>query len=1264
MTKRIFLVAFLINIFFIAGFARSKPFLSHVYHYIENLEVYEVGQETPHVPIIPYSSLEDALSFRPEKSKSTLLLNGNWRFSLVRNPDLVIKDFFRPDFKDEDWNDIPVPSNWQMQGYETPKFRNISRPFTEAPPAIPHKYNPVGMYRHEFIIPESWDGKEVFLRFEGVASASFVWINGEEVGYNQGAMEPAEYNITKYLKSGSNTLAVSVYTYCDGVYLEQQDMWRLAGIFRDVKLISRPKAYIHDYYVTTDLDADYEHAMLTVDLEIHNRKSLGKDGYIAADLYDEQGQLVKRVGKVSFSSIKEDKINFSGKINKPKKWNAETPHLYKLALSMVEPTKGVLEILSAKVGFRKIEYRNRALLINGVPVKLNGVNSHQQHPLSGHSMDLETIRKDFTLMKQFNINHVRTCHYPPVYEYLELADEYGLYIIDETGNEAHDTEYISEDERWLPQYLDRVRKMVHRDRNHPSVIIWSAGNESGVGNNICETISEGKRIDPSRPAWMYGGNTEDRYPGMGMACEDIIGPRYPSSFELEERVGKVPEFIDSRPAYMDEYLSAAGNSLGSMDEFWDVIYKYPRCIGGALWDWISPGITRKHITVTDSSPSRVQTHLMGNTSLVEGKFGKGIYLSGNDEWLELYRDPELDITGKALTLSLWIKPEAWNGFGPLLTKGRKQFGLKQTSATSLEFYVGDEKKHILVSSLPANWENHWHHLAATYDGKEMCVYIDGKETAKRACTIAIRNYPWQINIGKDADSDGSAQRGYLLNATIDRVCVFDKVVPVGLLFKGDDLSAQAKLWLELDEVSDEGEFFSLGIGARSYGIVWPDRSVQPEAWQIKKSAQPVKVEWLDKASGSVKITNRFSFTNLKELQMDVQLREDGITCFSWTENLELDPLNSLTYKLEKLKQYSYQPGKDYRILISFNQKQPKMWAPSGFEVAFEELELGEGNRLEPAKTLTGRALVVQEDSIAIKVKGQDFEYSFGKKTGNLESFAYHGIQYVKEGPVANVWRAPLANEIDSWAKEYGKTGNYIDGYGLGTANPWYSHRLDEMQFASGEASLVFSSDDLVRIYMRNVQQADTFRTAIENAYTYLIDRNGAIQLEHTMTPWGGWPNWIPKAGLRFTLDKQFEVMSWYGRGPSENYCDRKSGYKTGLYTLKVTEMYEPYLIPQEHGNRTDVSFLTFENEAGTAGLEITSDSKFNCSASHITLDNLTRAVYPFQLKPVDDVNVCIDYSNSGVGCTATSTINRYRTYPREYTFKLKIRPYTDKKELK
>jgi len=278
-------------------------------------------------------------------------------------------------------------------------------------------------------------------------------------------------------------------------------------------------------------------------------------------------------------------------ITKPKKWSAEYPNLYTLTFELVDPDGHVTEILSSRVGFREVEVKNQAIYINGVPVKFNGVNSHMQHPETGHMVDVETMRKDLTLMKRFNINCVRTCHYPPNVEYIELADELGIYIVDETGDEAHAYQYLSYSPEWRAQYLDRMRKLVYRDRNHPSVVIWSAGNESGPGDNICTIMEEGKKIDPSRP-WMYGGN-DDRDPQTNpIKCEGIVGPRYLQPFLLKNRFAKIPESKDPRPSFMDEYIAATGNSLGGLDEYWAMIYRYPRLTGGAIWDWISPGITQ------------------------------------------------------------------------------------------------------------------------------------------------------------------------------------------------------------------------------------------------------------------------------------------------------------------------------------------------------------------------------------------------------------------------------------------------------------------------------------------------------------------------------------------------------------------------------------------------------------------------------------------------------------------------------------------------
>ena len=330
-----------------------------------------------------------------------------------------------------------------------------------------------------------------------------------------------------------------------------------------------------------------------------------------------------------------------------------------------------------------------------------------QHPTLGHAMNEQTIRKDFEILKQFNINCVRTSHYPPDYRYLELADEYGIYIIDEAGVEAHATEYVSNNKDWEPMYRERSRKMVLRDRNHPSVLFWSAGNESGEGENICAVIDEGKKFDKTR-YWMYGGNA------FSHKCEEIIGPRYPQLYDLITKVYNIPESTDPRPSFLDEYLALTGNSGGGLDEYWRLFYEYPRSMGGALWDLVSPGITEKIRSLKDKSENNVQVNIMGRAKLVPSQDGKGIDLNGHDQWVEVYQDKALEIGGNQLTLSLMVYPRSLSKYaGTLITKGNYQFGIHQIRNDSLEFYITTTQKRKVQISLPLNWENNWHQVIIT-----------------------------------------------------------------------------------------------------------------------------------------------------------------------------------------------------------------------------------------------------------------------------------------------------------------------------------------------------------------------------------------------------------------------------------------------------------------------------------------------------------------------------------------------------------------------
>jgi beta-galactosidase len=669
--------------------AQEKPFLTDIKHYIENTGIFELNQEEGHAPLIPYSSTAEALKNDKAGAAGYLSLNGTWKFHFADTPEGTPDNFFLENYNDKKWDTIHVPSNWEMQGFGDPLFRNVQTPFKPDPPHVPAEYNPTGSYRRVFNIPDSWKDKEVFLRMEKTASASFVWINGKQVGYNEGAQEPAEYNITAYLKHGRNTIAVNVYKYCDGYYLEDQDYWRLAGIFDDIWLFAAPATHIFDWHATTDLDSKYVNSHLEIDVDVKNYSALSVDGFsVRTTLYDGVKKPVKVLTSGSFNLFAglKQTINLSDDIINPAKWSAEYPNLYTLVIELINHDGKTVEAINGRIGFKKTEIRNQVFYLNGMPVKLNGINSHMQHPTLGHSMNEETIRKDMALLKQFNINCVRTSHYPPVIRYLELADEYGIYIVDETGDESHATEFVSGLKEWEAMYRERARKMVLRDRNHPCVLFWSAGNESGEGDNICSVIDEGKKYDKTR-FWMYGGNA------FSHKCEEIIGPRYPQLFNLITKVFMIPDSIDPRPSFLDEYLAVTGNGGGGLDDYWDAFYTHPRSMGGAIWDFVSTGITEKVKTLKDVSGNNVQVNVMGRAKLVQGRDGLGIDLNGHDQWVEVYRDQGLEISGNELTLVMSVYPRILNrSAGALITKGNWQFGLHQIRKDSLRFYITTRQK--------------------------------------------------------------------------------------------------------------------------------------------------------------------------------------------------------------------------------------------------------------------------------------------------------------------------------------------------------------------------------------------------------------------------------------------------------------------------------------------------------------------------------------------------------------------------------------------
>lgn len=565
----------------------------------ENEEIFAVNKEPAHATYIPFPSetsfKNDPVYAHPwldTRSPLHISLNGSWSFKWSKQPSERPQDFYKTDYNVSNWKTIPVPSNMEMQGYGTPIYTNITYPFRNDPPwvmgEVPQNWtaarepNPVGSYRRDFEIPSSWSGKEILIHFDGVISAMYLWINGKKVGYSENSFSPAEFNITPYIKTGKNTLAVEVYKYSDGSYLEDQDMTRFSGIHRRVYLCAVPKVHIKDFFLKSNFSGDFKSAQFTADVKIRNSaKSRSTGTSLVVKLYDPMGTLVSNRSidsAILSGNAKEQVVHLSGNVRNPILWSAETPALYTAVLLLKGKDGKNEELVSSKFGFRKVEIKDSQLLINGEPVLLKGVNRHEIHPTLGKAVTTESMIQDILLMKQHNINTVRSCHYPNDPVWLQLCDSYGLYIIDEANHETHGHQKISTYPSWKAAIIDREVRLVERDKNHPSVIIWSLGNEAGNGDNFVAAREAIRSLDLSRPIHYEGRNS----------VADIESNMYPSVQNIIDKGRQASE----KPYFMCEYAHAMGNAVGNLKEYWDAIESHKRLIGGCIWEWVDQGLSK------------------------------------------------------------------------------------------------------------------------------------------------------------------------------------------------------------------------------------------------------------------------------------------------------------------------------------------------------------------------------------------------------------------------------------------------------------------------------------------------------------------------------------------------------------------------------------------------------------------------------------------------------------------------------------------------
>lgn len=563
---------------------------------IEDPENIGINKEPAHATLMPYASLKEALTANRHASTFCKSLNGMWKFNWVDWPQKRPVNFYKTDYDVSNWKEIKVPSNWQVEGYGTPYYSNYDYIFQKDFPRVMstppenftayHERNPVGSYRRDFTVPDNWKGRRILITFDGVDAGFFIWVNGKKVGYGVNSRNAAEFDLTKYIVPGKNVLAVEVYRFTTGSYLEDQDMWRLSGIFRNVTLWSTPQQHIRDFFVKTNFDKDYKDADVVVTTKIKNYgKTITKPRFIEATLYDGNDPVGKSNGKSTIPALKPGQeitvdVNFS--VTGPKKWTAETPTLYTTVIDLKEGNN-IIETLSSKTGFREIEIKGRLFTVNGVAIKLKGVNRHENWPDNGHAVTEEQMIKDILLIKQANCNHVRTSHYSNDPRWYELCDQYGLYLVAEANVECHGAMNEFNDEpRIKAAIVDRNVANTENFKNSPSVVIWSLGNENGSGGvNFRAALSAIKGIDPTRAT---------HYEGFGIDTDnpaEIDSQMYTDIFNLEKHAN---DQNLTKPFYLCEYAHAMFNSMGAVDIYNDLFDKYPALLGGAIWEWQDQGI--------------------------------------------------------------------------------------------------------------------------------------------------------------------------------------------------------------------------------------------------------------------------------------------------------------------------------------------------------------------------------------------------------------------------------------------------------------------------------------------------------------------------------------------------------------------------------------------------------------------------------------------------------------------------------------------------
>ena len=1272
-------------------------------------DVFGINREDASVPRIPYPDADSAAeavwdyNARENSSYFQLLTGENeiWDLTVVQNQTLAepfmgedgfMTDGFTPDEADG-WKEVTLPLSWTRDGqdFDFSIYTNTTMPWQNkydsnvSVPRAPVNYNPVGLYRHTFEVSDEMraDNRRIYLSFQGVESAYYVYLNGKEVGYSEDSYSPHRFDITDYLRSGENLLAVKVHKFCDGTWFEDQDMIYDGGIFRDVYITSEPLVKIEDYTVVTDLDENYENATLKISADVRNMSSVDHSGWsIRVNAFDESGNDVAGGAVIpveAVASTATETVDIAIPVTAPKLWSAEHPDLYALVLTLIDGEGAEVETLSTQLGFRELHFtatevnssyrvttkRWDPVTINGQRLLLKGANRHDSDPIYGKAIPQATMLEDVKLMKQFNLNAVRTSHYSNDEYFYWLCNKYGLYMMAETNMECHAIMGNSGNIGLFYELgLDRTETTFERLKNNPAIVIWSIGNEmayttdAGFGNGIFrDMIWFFKNNDPTRLVHSEGQND-----GMGT---DMGSNMYPGVGTVQGRAGS-----GKIPYVLCEYVHAMGNSVGHLKEYWDAIRSGDNMLGAFIWDWVDQS---RAVDLTDlgtmyeiTDRTGVVGQVVGTddqwiTDAGEGSLNGGKAFSGYTLLDDAKYNDALSGSGKSFTFEVIVKPYSTSQNSVFLAKGDTQVALKtKSSGSGIEFFVyaGGSWKAV-ETRFPDNWIGNWHQVVGVYDKGAMSIYVDGVRMGTANVSDSIASSKYELGVGYDPqngrklDGEISIARIYTRALTADEIkgqhsadpaiTADDESVLVWLDYSDDVSEAKTVGWdyyseeyahQNLYKEEMEGKFFGYGgdwgdtPNDNSFcqnGVVSADRTPQPELYEVKYQYQSFwfSADYNQLKKGQISVFNEYGFSNLSEYDVIWEVLENGIVVQSGTaDHVDVAPGETGTIRVPYTFPKSVDAGSEYYLNISVRTKDATDVISAGHEQAWEQFTI-------PVEVAQARAAIsdaevtVTETDTAYRIAGENFSFDIRKADGILENYVYDGETLMIEGPAPNFWAGLTENHERT-------SSSGIDANWEGVSENIVVRSIETSVNADGlnviTANLVFPDG------------GNTTETIV-----YTINGTGEVTVDMTVDATSSRMGGFVRVGSAATLPAGFEQVTWYGNGPVETFNDRKTGARQGIWETTASEFFFPYEKVDE-SVITDVVWMKVANESLNNALVVAARDFVETNAMHFTSADLDAVDHPYKLTPRAETIISVNFGTSGTGgaTCGPGTLNQYR----------------------